>query len=286
MSAKLFNPQVFLEFLCYSVFSGLIFFLVKSGKYLSYVAPRMEPYLYFLSIVMGIWALMALGRLFRPQHKIRSAHCFILVIPILLLLLPHKPLSASDFSGNYASGNALPGPSDNSSYVTQNSQTPSDNSNLTTEDNTDSPEGSAQTEPSEDEYYTNLPGLDTSNKKITISNDDFGLWYYELYANIKKYDGYTIIMTGFVFKDPSILAENEFVPARLIMSCCVADLTPGGIVCRYDKIPELNQGDWVTVEGSLFIGKYEYNGTTFDEPQVNVTKITPAQEVKGYVYPY
>lgn len=280
MHLKSFNPQIFLEFLCYSIFSGLIFYLVKSEKYLSYVTPRMEPYLYFLSIVMGIWALVSLGRLFRPQHKIRSAHCFILVIPILLLLLPHTSLSASDFSGNYTIGNNLSGESDKSSSKE------TDISGDSTSDYTDSSVSNTETNVSEDEYYSNMPGLDTANKKITVSNDDFGLWYYELYANIKKYDGYTITMTGFVFKDPQIVGENEFVPARLVMTCCVADLSPGGIICKYDKVSELEENSWVTVEGVLFVGQYEYEGAKYDEPQVNVTKITPTQEVEGYVYPY
>lgn len=280
MHLKSFNPQIFLEFLCYSIFSGLIFYLVKSEKYLSYVTPRMEPYLYFLSIVMGIWALVSLGRLFRPQHKIRSAHCFILVIPILLLLLPHTSLSASDFSGSYTIGNNLSGESDKSSSKK------TDVSEDSTSDYTDSSVSNTETDVSEDEYYSNMPGLDTANKKITVSNDDFGLWYYELYANIKKYDGYTITMTGFVFKDPQIVGENEFVPARLVMTCCVADLSPGGIICKYDKVSELEENSWITVEGVLFVGQYEYEGAKYDEPQVNVTKITPAQEVEGYVYPY
>lgn len=280
MHLKSFNSQIFLEFLCYSIFSGLIFYLVKSEKYLSYVTPRMGPYLYFLSIVMGIWALVSLGRLFHPQHKIRSAHCFILVIPILLLLLPHTSLSASDFSGSYTIGNNLSGESDKSSSKK------TDVSEDSTSDYTDSSVSNTETDVSEDEYYSNMPGLDTANKKITVSNDDFGLWYYELYANIKKYDGYTITMTGFVFKDLQIVGENEFVPARLVMTCCVADLSPGGIICKYDKVSELEENSWVTVEGVLFVGQYEYEGAKYDEPQVNVTKITPAQEVEGYVYPY
>ncbi|HBC93948.1 MAG TPA: TIGR03943 family protein, partial [Pelotomaculum sp.] len=109
MQARAFNPQIFLELLCYSTFGGLMFHLVDSEKYLSYVTPRMKPYLYFTAIVMLIWACVGLGRLFRPQHKIRSAHCFVLVFPILLLLLPHNPLSTADLSDRYIGGKTFSG---------------------------------------------------------------------------------------------------------------------------------------------------------------------------------
>jgi len=314
MQAKAFNPQIFLEFLCYSVFGGLVLYLVRSGKYLSYVTPRMEPYLYFTAIVMGIWALAGLGRLFRPQHRVRSAHCFVLAIPILLLLLPHSPLRTSDLSGNYIiGGNAFSGqslygapqkqaPSGDSGFnaatgiptkdPAESSTEPADDPSATTppedsiSDSIDTTFPDAQTNGPEDEYLADLPGLDVPNKKITVSNDDFGLWFSEIYRNMEKYEGYTVVMTGFVFKDPEILKENEFVPARPMMSCCVADLAPAGLLCIYDKASELKAESWVTVEGTLFIGQYEYDGVKYDDPQLTVTKITPAEEVEGYVYPY
>jgi len=298
MQARAFNPQIFLEFLCYSAFGGLMFFLVRSGKYLSYVTPRMEPYLYFTAIVMGIWACAGLGRLFRPQHKIRSAHCLVLVIPIALLLLPHTSLSAADLSGNYMGGNVFLGLSAQTSYGTPKKQTPPGNSGVNAAtgmpaanlpENSVDPAGdnpiAADDFPPE-EYSTDLPGLDVRNKKITVANEDFGVWISELYGNMERYKGYTVVITGFVFKDPGMLQADEFVPARLMMSCCVADLAPAGLLCNYDKAAELKADSWVTVEGTLFIGKHIYNNVEYDDPQISVTKITPAEEVKGYVSPY
>ncbi len=52
MRAKAFNPQIFLEFLCYSVFAGLMLYLAGSGKYLSYVTPRMAP---FFILPQSLW---------------------------------------------------------------------------------------------------------------------------------------------------------------------------------------------------------------------------------------
>ncbi|WP_148134716.1 TIGR03943 family putative permease subunit [Candidatus Formimonas warabiya] len=299
MPARAFNPQIFLEFVCYSVFGGFIFYLVRSGEYLSYVTPRMKPYLYFTAIVMLVWACVGLSRLFRPQYKIRSAHCFVLTILILFLLLPHSPLSTADLTANYTGGSAF------SQGTLTNKQMPSNNpkgspssstpapteSNANTpvtaqpndniSDSTDSTPPNTQSAATDDPE-AGLSGLDAENKKITVDNDEFYPWIAEVYTNMAKYESYTISITGFVFKDPEYFAENEFVPARLAMTCCTADLAPLGMLCKYDKVSELKADSWVTVEGVIHKGQYEGE----DEPQITVTKITPAQEVEGYIYPY
>jgi putative membrane protein len=307
MRIKTINPQVFLEFLCYCLFGGLMLYLIYSGKYLSYITPRMKPYLYFTAIIMLLWALVSVFRIFRPQHKVRSAHCFVLVIPALFLLLPHNSLSVTDFTGNYIGGNTYLGQSTQTQPGTSGNKPPDDTGNPITNIIESNPLNTIEddipledTEPidsdttipdtqtnMQDEYdSSDLPGLDMENKKITIYDDDFGMWLSELYMDMDKYEGYTVVMTGFVFKDTEVLNENEFVPARLMMTCCVADLSPAGLVCTYDKVSELEKDSWVTIEGTLVIGEFEYDGQTYNDPQIAVTKVTLTDEVEGYVYPY
>lgn len=288
---KVLNPRVFVELLCYVAFAGLILHLVSSGRYQSYVTPKMVPYLYFTALVMLVWAGGGVFRLFRPQHKIRLTHCFVLVIPILLLLLPHKPLSTSDLSLKYmGAGLTGQGPSGNSDF---NAPTglPTPSSDISGLDNNASappdPRASdAQTGGQEDisagEDALDLPGLDAKNKKITVPNDYFYPWLAEIYVNMEKYAGYQISITGFVFKDPDTMANNEFAAARLAMSCCVADLTPCGMLCQYGQTSELKADTWVTVEGVIHKGQY----MGYDEPKITVTRISPAEEVKGYIYPF
>lgn len=287
MRARAFNPQIFLELLCYCLFGGLMLYLVNSGKYLSYVTPRMKPYLYFTAAVMLIWVCVSLFRLFRPQHIVRSSHCFVLALPVLLLLLPHSSLNTSDFSSNYIGGNTFSGKNDSAGAAdpsgVQNAAPPTDTEPSASIDNT---VPDTQADVADQGALTYLPGLDTANKKITVSDDSFGMWLSEIYLNMEKYEGYTITMTGFIFKDPELLDEDEFVPARLMMSCCVADLAPTGLICKYDKVSELENDSWVTVEGTLFIAEYEYEGQKYNDPQIQAVKITPAQEVEGYVYSY
>lgn len=266
MQAQRFNAQAFLEVLCFAAFGGLILYLALSGKYRLYIAPRLKPYLYFTAVTMGIWAMAGIGRLFHPQYRIHANHCFLLVIPILLFTLPHAPLQAADF---------LPdGPALDLSDT-------ADESTKWNDMNTD-----IQSKPSEAEFSDGLPGLDRKKQSIHVSDDHFGMWFSEIYLNMEKYEGYTVTMTGFVMKDPDLVKENEFVPARLAMTCCAADLAPVGVTCRYDKASELEAGSWVTVEGILLIKYKEYDGKRYADPQIEVTKVTPAEEVEGYVYPY
>ena len=57
----------------------------------------------------------------------------------------------------------------------------------------------------------------------------------ELSSKPERFEGYTITMTGFVYHDSKFMSDNEFIPARLVMSCCVAAIValPGGIICKY-----------------------------------------------------
>lgn len=284
MKTRAFNLQVFLECLWHSIFAGAMIYLVVSGKYLSYVTPRMEPYLYFTAIVMLIWTCAGIYRLFYPQYRVRSAHCFVLILPILFLLLPHSSLSTADISNKYISGNAFTDLSGQSSNDITNKQVPSVNNstNKFTDELTETIDSYTQPDVSDDGYIVDLPGLDEKNKTITVDDDYFYPWMSEIFLNMEKYDGYQISITGFVFKDPELMADNEFVPARLAMACCVADLMPLGMLCQYDKASELKLESWVTVEGIIHIGKY----MDYDDPQITVTKVSPAEEVPGYIYPY
>jgi putative membrane protein len=300
--ARAFNPQVFLELVCYMSFSILTFYLVYSGKYLTYVTPRMAPYLYFTSIVMLLWAGAGVFRLFRPQNRLRVAHCFVPAIPILLLLLPHSALSAADLSYNYAGGNAFAGPGAQAFAVggtptassanggapaqAQGGANPPPAASAALPDDApqagDETSPAPQTEDAADGAPANASAASAAAPLIEVGDDEFYTWLNELYMDPDFYEGRRIAVTGFVFKDPEVLGADEFVPARLGMTCCVADLVPYGLVCKYDKAGELTADAWVRVEGVVQIGMYE----GMEEPQIAVTSIEPADPVEGYIYPF
>ncbi|SPF51480.1 conserved membrane hypothetical protein [Candidatus Desulfosporosinus infrequens] len=57
-------------------------------------------------------------------------------------------------------------------------------------------------------------------------------------------------LTGFVYKDPS-LAKNQFVISRFVITCCIVDATPIGIIAESSAAPNLKTDTWVEVDGLL-----------------------------------
>lgn len=98
-----------------------------------------------------------------------------------------------------------------------------------------------------------------------------------------RYEGVKIEVVGFVFKDNEEFSDNEFVPARLMMVCCAADMVPVGFLCRYDKASELAADAWVKVTGTII--KAQYDGETVPCIQAE-TVLTTDKPANDYVYPY
>lgn len=258
IKSKKINAQIFLEMVCYFLFSGTIIWFLASGKYLSYITPKMMPYLIFSVIVMGFWIILSFRSLMRSQYKVRVMHCLVILIPTLLMLsLPQTTVDGGNLSGNFATANTMGGVS-----------RPQDS-------------GTLGISPSERAEIDEMPGLDKENKTIMVSNEDFSMWMTEMYNRMDEFKGYTVYMTGYVFTDSELLEDNEFVPARLMMSCCIADLVPAGMRVTYEKTAELKEGSWVTVEGVLGIRE----GEGYREPELLVNKVTPTEPVEGYIYP-
>lgn len=299
---NLLNYQVLIEILCYLIFAILMFYLVISGKYLLYVTPRMIPYFYFAGILMVAWVFESFSRLFKPKYKSRAVHCLVLAIPIIMLTIPHNPIGTQNLTSSYLSRSELTDISQKNTDKTidvKNTLKNSANNNKYDEKSTDNSydenAGKSTEIPAENNNdknsesiiennsETNLHGLDEVNKKITVDDEEYYQWLQEIYNNMNKYEGYQISIKGFVFRDGSTMKKNEFVPARMLMTCCVADLSLCGIICVYDKASQLTEKSWITVDGTITLN--EYNG--HKEPQIAVNNTAPAEKpVEEYVYPF
>ena len=129
---------------------------------------------------------------------------------------------------------------------------------------------------------TTLHGYDAANRHITISDAEFYTWMDVIWANPADYDGWTLTVTGEGDKASREMDADEFIPARLIMTCCAADLTPCGFVCKWAQADTLATDTWVTVTGTLYQRQY----ADHSEPQLQVQSVAPAEPVEGYIYPY
>ena len=243
---KVINLQVLFEIICLIIFAFLLDHLIVSGKYQYYVTPKMIPYFYFTEIVIFIWVEAGIFRLFKPQYKFRLFHCYILIIPILVLILPSDPINSSELASRY--GVEI--------FVLN-----------------DSPHTHSHDE------LIEITGLDDINRTIMIKDEEWSGWFHELTFNGENYIGYKMVLKGFVFKDLVKMRDDEFIICRLQMSCCASDLTPIGIIAKYDRANDLEDNQWVQLEGVL----------SFDDKNrlyINASNISPAEKPEDeYIYP-
>ena len=116
---------------------------------------------------------------------------------------------------------------------------------------------------------------------MLLSDANFVQWTQELNDNVDKYVGKKISVSGFVFKVKGF-TQNEFVPARLMMVCCAADLQPIGLLAQYDKTSELKQDTWFCVTGKIVKG--EFNGQKVPIISVDSVEKQKNQKLNMYIH--
>lgn len=281
MRRSAFNPQAALELFCQLAFSGTLAWLVFSGAYLAYVAPRMKPYLLFSAAALLACALFSATRLFRRQYRRRAAHCLLLAIPVLLVLLPHGQISTVG-SGGLLTGGAFGGSAGQPSAAVSSPAAPSGGVSANPDGQDFSEENVYTMEGESGQVIGILHGYDAQARSVTVRDEEFYGWCSEFFLYPDRFEGFEVTLTGFVVKDIPSLGADEFVPARLMMSCCAADLSPCGLLCKYDGVASLEADSWVTVTGVLQVGSFQGE----PEPQIRVSAIRPAEEITDYVYPF
>lgn len=122
---------------------------------------------------------------------------------------------------------------------------------------------------------------------LVITESNFSKMMDLLWWSGDDVQGREVEMVGFVYNDPS-LGPEDFVLARLMITCCADDADVAGLLCRWSERQTLSEGQWVKVNGKL--GRLPfYNLQTHqvnNMPYITVEQLVkveqPAQE---YVYP-
>jgi putative membrane protein len=73
--------------------------------------------------------------------------------------------------------------------------------------------------------------------------------------NPAELDGLPVKVSGFVYREPG-MAANQFMVARFTLSCCVADALAIGLPVQVDNAAEFADGAWVEITGSLEAGQF------------------------------
>ena len=111
---------------------------------------------------------------------------------------------------------------------------------------------------------------------IEIKPEDYGIWYIDALDKEDRYKGKVVEFTGMVLKSPEF-PKNYFVPGRMAMTCCEADMTFLGFVCKAREARDLETKQWVRVRAKI---EYEfwkdYDGVG---PVLYAESVEPAQEI-------
>jgi len=96
--------------------------------------------------------------------------------------------------------------------------------------------------------------FDVNAEVIEIPPEAYGIWYIDAMDKPDRYRGKTVEFTGMVLKTPDF-PKNNFVPGRMAMTCCEADMTFLGFMCKAKNARLLETKNWVKVRARV---EYEY----------------------------
>ena len=115
---------------------------------------------------------------------------------------------------------------------------------------------------------------------IEVSPEAYGIWYIDMLDKPERYRGKTVEFTAMVLKTPDF-PKNYFVPGRMAMTCCEADMTFLGFMCKARNARLLETKEWVKVRARV---EYEYSPEYEGEgPMLYAEYVEKAEPIKEIV---
>ncbi|MBQ7796889.1 MAG: GTPase [Lachnospiraceae bacterium] len=115
---------------------------------------------------------------------------------------------------------------------------------------------------------------------VEIKPEHFGIWYIDALDNEERYKGKVFEFTAMALKAPEF-PKNYFVTGRMAMTCCEADMTFLGFICKAREARHLETGNWVKVRAKLTYEFWQdYDGIG---PVLYAESVEPAEEIKEIV---
>lgn len=103
----------------------------------------------------------------------------------------------------------------------------------------------------QDMLEEDLP-YDLNAEVIQIKPEDYGIWFMDCMDNPERYEGKTVEFTAMVLKRRQ-MPEDVFIPGRMAMTCCEADMTFLGFICHSPEAKALTTKDWVKVRAEVAV---------------------------------
>lgn len=118
---------------------------------------------------------------------------------------------------------------------------------------------------------------DISGDEIVISPENFGIWFFDCRDYPDRYKGKNVTFSACVMRDEKTFEKDCFVPGRMAMTCCEADMTFIGFMAHYKGISAYPDGTWVKLTARVDIKNLpEYEG---EGPFLEVIKIAHTGEI-------
>lgn len=95
------NLQIVIEIICFSLFGGLLIYFVLTGQYVNYVNPRLLPFLWITVVLFFLWIINRLRYVFRKTHRNQLTHCFSILLPFILFVVPLGTIKSATLPNDY-----------------------------------------------------------------------------------------------------------------------------------------------------------------------------------------
>lgn len=128
-------------------------------------------------------------------------------------------------------------------------------------------------------FEEDLP-FDLKADEINLTDESYGIWYLDALDHLDRYVGKKLTFTAQVLI-PGDAPKGYFVPGRQVMTCCAEDIAFLGYACKYDKVSELKNKDWVNVK--VEVHKEYWEDYKQVGPVLYALEVTPAKAPKNEV---
>ncbi|WP_315069102.1 TIGR03943 family putative permease subunit [uncultured Clostridium sp.] len=259
---KRLNSDIIIKILILVCFSIFYFKIIKDDEILRYVHPRIIPFSIFGMIAMFIVAIFLItDRYHMKKRKMRLKNYIIFVIPLIMIFFMQSANADSSIKTDEINTN--------SNEILNVSNLAYDNIN-------------SSSSQKENGGQDGDDGLSRKDNVIEVDADNFLNSIDKLIEDSDKYEGQEIEITGFVYKDTTLKA-NEFIIGRFVMACCAADLQVEGIKCDSNNLQTYDNDTWVKVKGKIKTETVNYEA----EPVIVVENIEKdPNPYTSYLYPF
>lgn len=132
-------------------------------------------------------------------------------------------------------------------------------------------------------FEDDLP-FDLKQDEIDLTDEGYGIWYLDALDHLDRYVGKKITYLAQVMI-PKDSPNGYFVPGRQVMTCCAEDIAFLGFACKYNKVSELQNRQWVKVKAEVkkeYWEDYKQVGPVLYAISVEPAK-APKEEVLSFV---